>query len=260
MTGGFHLFALVPADAARPADWPAGIEGGEVTLLPAGPVAAVAQRVTGAFLERLQDGGSDAASQAWLTDRLLEHEQVVERFVAAAPAFPLGFGVLSADPDAVRGAVDPHIATLVEFFAAAAGRQEWCLKFFLREEAPRRGEMAQAASSGLAYLAARRALPERLAAREAAGRDHVAAALRDLAPLCEEMLGRAAGAAPGKGLRLLANTALLIRDTRRDALLAAVEALVAPAAEQGLELTLTGPWPLYSFRPRIALGVPAAVG
>ena len=28
------------------------------------------------------------------------------------------------------------------------------------------------------------------------------------------------------------------------------------AAEQGLELTLTGPWPLYSFRPRISLGVP----
>jgi hypothetical protein len=270
MTGGFHLFALVPADAALPDPMPTGLKlgglefgglgPGGITLLPAGPLMAVAQPVSDAFLTQLQEGNGDPSAQAWLTDRLLEHEQVVEDFVAAGPVFPLGFGVLLADPGALRAAIAPHLDTLLAFFAEAAGRQEWCLKFYLREEAPQRGKMALAARSGLDYLAARRALPERQATREAAGRGFVEKALASLDPLCETILGREAGAAPDRGLRLLANLALLVRVPQRVALAAAVEAMVAPAAAEGLELTLTGPWPLYSFRPRITLGtMPAAV-
>jgi hypothetical protein len=254
MSGGFHAFALVPSGAARPDPWPRGLEHGAIALLPAGPLTAVAQPVSDSFLTRLQEGGGGDAARDWLTDRLLEHEHVVESFVAAGPVFPLGFGVLLADPDALRVAVAPHLETLSAFFAGTAGRQEWCLKFYLRETAPRRGEMALAARSGLDYLAARRALPEQQAARDAAGCRFVEQALERLRPLCEAMLGRETGAAPGKGLRLLANLALLVRGAARETLLAAVAALVAPAAEQGLELTLTGPWPLYGFRPPIALG------
>jgi hypothetical protein len=254
MTGGYHLFALVPAGTKLPEPLPNGLEQGAITLLPVGPVAAVAQAVPAAFLARLQEGNSDPAAQQWLTNRLLEHEQVVEAFVAAGPVFPLGFGVLVGDPAALREAVAPHLATLSAFFDGAAGRQEWCLKFYLHEEAPRRGEMARDARSGLDYLAARRALPERLAAREAAGRVFVESALAGLGRHCEAMLGREAGTAPGKGLRLLANVALLVRSSDRAPLEDAAGALIAPAANEGLELTLTGPWPLYSFRPLISLG------
>ncbi len=260
MTGGYHLFALVPSETKLPDPLPAGLEQGAITLLPIGLVSAVAQAVSGAFLARLQEGNSDPAAQQWLTDRLLEHEHVVEAFVSAGPVFPLGFGVLLADPAALREAVAPHLETLSAFFAGAAGRQEWCLKFYLHEEAPRRGEMAQAARSGLDYLAARRALPERLAAREAAGRVFVETALAGLGRHCEGMLGREAGTAPGKGLRLLANVALLVRSSDRARMEEAVDALIAPAATEGLELTLTGPWPLYSFRPLISLGVPPRAG
>nr|WP_294526927.1 GvpL/GvpF family gas vesicle protein [uncultured Rhodopila sp.] len=255
MTGGYHLFALVPAETKLPDPLPAGLEKAAVALLPIGLVAAVAQAVSSEFLARLQEGNGDPAAQQWLTDRLLEHEHVVEAFVSAGPVFPLGFGVLVADPAALREAVAPHLETLSGFFDGAAGRQEWCLKFYLHDEAPRRGEMAQAARSGLDYLAARRALPERLAAREAAGRIFVETALAGLSRHCEGMLGREAGTAPGKGLRLLANVALLVRNSDRAALEEAVDALIAPAGNEGLELTLTGPWPLYSFRPLISLGV-----
>ena len=118
--------------------------------------------------------------------------------------------------------------------------------------------MAAAARSGLDYLAARRAVPAQRAAREAAGRAFVDDAFRGVEPHCEAVLQREAGAAPGKGLRLLANLALLIRAEHQAALIEAVEALVAPAEAEGLELTLTGPWPLYSFRPRIAFGAAEA--
>jgi hypothetical protein len=254
VSGGFHTFALVPSGAALPDPWPTGLERGAITLLPSGPLTAVAQPVSETFLTRLEKGGAGDAARAWLTDRLLEHEQVVESFVAAGPVFPLGFGVLLADPEALCAAVAPHLETLSTFFAGTVGRQEWCLKFYLRESPPRRGEMALAARSGLDYLAARRALPQQQATRDTAGCRFVEHALEQLRPLCEAMLGREAGAAPGKGLRLLANLALLVCGSACGALLLAVEALVAPAAEQGLELTLTGPWPLYSFRPPIALG------
>lgn len=111
--------------------------------------------------------------------------------------------------------------------------------------------------TGLDYLAARKALPERLAAREAAGRAYAETALEGFGRHCDAVVGRTAGAAPAKGLRLIANLALLVPVMKRDALLADVESLLAPAAAEGLELTLTGPWPLYSFRPRIALGAVA---
>jgi hypothetical protein len=261
MSGGFHAFALIPSERALPDPLPAGLEGGAVSLLPAGPLTAVAQAVSAGFLARLQEGSGGAeAAQAWLTDRLLDHERVVEGLVAAGPVFPLGFGVLVADREALRAAVEPHLETFAAFFAGAAGRQEWCLKFYLREEAVRRGEMALAARGGLDYLAARRAVPVRQAAREAAGRGFVERALGQVDAFCEAMLRREAGAAPGKGLRLLANIALLVHGTRREALLSAVEALMAPALAEGLELTLTGPWPLYSFRPRITLGAGRKVG
>lgn len=260
MTGGYHLFALVPAETKLPEPMPTGLEQGAVSLLAVGAVAVVAQPVPEAFLAKLQDGNTDPAAQQWLTDRLLEHERVVEAFVAAGPVFPLGFGVLLGDPAGLRDAVGPHLDTLSAFFAGAAGRQEWCLKFYLHEEAPRRGEMAQAARSGLDYLAARRALPERLAVRETAGRAFVETALAGIGRHCEEMLGRETGTAPGKGLRLLANVALLVRASECAALVAAVDALVPAAANEELELTLTGPWPLYSFRPRISLGTAAKSG
>ena len=221
MSGGHHLFALVPAEAALPMPRPVGLEDGAVQLIPVGPLAAVAQPVSAAFLARLQDGGSDPAAQAWLTDRLLDHERVVEAFAAMAPTLPLGFGVILADPAVLPAALAPHAASLAGFFAGAAGRQEWCLKFFLRDEAPRRGEMAATARSGLDYLAARRALPVQRAAREAAGRAFVEAALGGVEPLCEAVLARDAGAAPGKGLRLLANLALLVRAEGQAAMLAA---------------------------------------
>ena len=214
----------------------------------------MAQVVSVAFLVQLQEGNTDPAAQAWLTDRLLEHERVVEAFLAAGPVFPLGFGILLADPSALRDAVAPHIEMLSAFFAGAAGRQEWCLKFYLREDAPRRGEMAKAALTGLDYLAARRALPERLAAREAAGRSFVESAMIGLGRRCEGMLWREAGTAPAKGLRLLANVALLVEATKQEEMVASVDGLLASATKQGMELTLTGPWPLYNFRPRIELG------
>ena len=254
MSGGYHLFALVPAGTALPTERPAGLENGPIQLLPVGSLAAVGQQVSAEFLARLQEGGGDPVAQAWLTDRLLDHERVVEAFATAGPTLPLGFGVVLADPFVLRAALAPHQETLAGFFAGAVGRQEWCLKFFLRDEAPKRGEMAMTARSGLDYLAARRALPAQRAAREAAGHAFVDGALGGVEPLCEAVLAREAGAAPAKGLRLLANLALLLREENQAALLQAVEALVAPAAAEGLELTLTGPWPLYSFRPRIAFG------
>jgi hypothetical protein len=257
MIGGYHLFALVPAEAVLPNPMPAGLEAGDIGLLPAGGILAAAQPVSGEFLTRLRENNDGPAAQAWLTERLLEHERVVEAFFAGSPVFPLGFGVLLANPEALRASIIPHLDTLLAFFACTAGRQEWCLKFYLREQAAQRGEMARIARNGLDYLAARRAVPERLAAREATASDFVEKALASLDPYCETVLGREAGAAPEKGLRLVANLALLVRATERAELLAAVRALVEPAAAGALELTLTGPWPLYSFRPRIVLGAPA---
>ena len=258
MSGGYHLFALVPAEAALPVPRPAGLEGGAIQLLPVGPLAAVGQPVSGEFLARLQEGGGDPVAQAWLTDRLLDHERVVEGFANAGPTLPLGFGVVLADPAVLHAALAPHRETLADYFAGAAGRQEWCLKFFLRDEAPKRGEMAATARSGLDYLAARRALPAQRAAREAAGRAFVDDAFRGVERHCEAVLQREAGAAPAKGLRLLANLALLVREENQAPLVRRWRRWSPRPTAEGLELTMTGPWPLYSFRPRIAFGAAAA--
>lgn len=254
MKPGYHLFALIQTDMIGSTPLPSGLEEGELTLLPAGPVTAVAQLVADDFTARLQQGNMAEAERDWLTAQLLAHERVVEDFAARGPLFPLGFGVLLADPLALQAAISPHTATLSEFFKRAAGRQEWSLKFFIREQAPKRGQMAQAARSGLEYLTARHAVPERMAAQEAVGRTFVEQAVAQLSPFFEDIVSNKTGAAPAKDLRLLANIALLVPESAQTEFVQTIQALVAPADAEGIELTLTGPWPLYSFRPSMTLG------
>lgn len=254
MRHSYHLFALIPTDMIDSTPLPPGLEEGELTLLPAGPVTAVAQLVSDDFTARLQQGNMAETERDWLTAQLLAHERVVESFAAQTPIFPLGFGVLLADPLTLQAAIAPHTATLSAFFGRAAGRQEWSLKFFIREQAAKRGQMAQAARSGRDYLTARHAIPERIAAQEATGRTFVEQALTRLSPFFEEIVSNKTGAAPAKDLRLLANIALLVPETAQTEFVEAIQALVQPADSEGMELTLTGPWPLYSFRPAITLG------
>lgn len=251
--GGFHLFALIPTEAAYAATLPPGLENGQVMLLPAGDLAAVAQPVSGGFLSRLQEGGAGEAERAWLTERLLDHERVVETFAGSGPAYPLGFGVLLTDPAILKTAIAPHVGDLEAFFARTRGRQEWSLKFHLRSEAPRRGDVARSARSGADYLAARRAIPAQRAELETRAREIVDAAIARIRPLCQAMIARDAGAAPEAGLSLLANLALLADADAEQTLVAAVDILVQDANSAGIDITFTGPWPPYSFRPKITL-------
>jgi hypothetical protein len=251
--GGFHIFAFLRAGSVPPQPWPSGMENGEIVSLPAGAYVCVAQRLAPDFLARLTDGRQDTEARTWLMERAIEHGQITQ-FFAEAAGLPLGFGVVVTDPAVLPALLAAKQADLDAFFAKAAGNQEWCLKFFVRDEGSNRAEVAKSARSGLDYLAARRAAPLRQAAKAEAAQALVDEALSRIEPLCEEIAVLGAGSTPAKDLQLLRNLALLVPIARSDDLQKAAEALVGPAAEAGLEISLTGPWPLFSFRPRIELG------
>lgn len=249
----FHLFALLPA-GLPPLGEVAGLEGGAVRTVQAGRVVAVVQPVDAALVERLR-GPATQEAQLWVTERLLDHERVVEACAALGPVFPVGFGVLVADLATLPLTLAEHAEALDAHFARVAGKEEWCLKVLMKLDLPSRGDAARAAANGRAYLAARRAVPEQVRSKEQAAAAFVETAVMELGDLLTDLVVRDAGLSAGlpDKRRLVSNLALLVPHASRTAFVERTQALAKRAERQDLELTLTGPWPAYSFRPKINL-------
>ena len=130
---------------------------------------------------------------------------------------------------------------LVRALARVAGRDEWVLRAMA--EAPRAAAPPRRAQSGTAYLLARADAPGRpiglAAARRAVGQ--MAADVARRADAVERR--RADATLP----HVLYDATLLVARRRRIELQATVRRWSTRLASSGARLSLTGPWPPYSF-------------
>jgi hypothetical protein len=214
-------------------------------VLPAGTAPPAGQRgIDGAPVAPLDIDGvtlwvSPLAARPGATlERIRVHEAVVRAAHAVTTPVPLRFAQWFPD----RTTLLNHAAGRVETWRATLTEFDGCEEFGIRIDVagPRPARDVQYAAdrpaSGRAYM-------ERLAARhgdEARMRergDQVLGEMRSrlMTLVLRERVGRVAAAA---------SVAHLVRREHGDAYRAAVEAYDAPA---GTTITLTGPWPPYSF-------------
>jgi hypothetical protein len=211
----------------------------------------------------LDDYAGPAASQrlgdvAWVGPRAVCHAGVLRQAMQWSPVYPVPFGTLYASLDRLTDVMLAHQQTIGHFFETVAGMEEWELKASAAIDGHAALEaMAHDAwpdwaalgpgvrymklcSNRPALIAASRRHAEGIVSRLVWRMRPPVAAIRRLTrqhradQAATELVARFAMLAPAGG-----GTAL---DGR-------ARELGAEAAACGVTLTLSGPWPPFSFRP-----------
>jgi hypothetical protein len=248
-----YLYCLVYADR-RPslARAPSGLPGtGALRLLAAGPdlwlIAADAPlaRYGSRPVERgLRD-------LEWVGLRGAAHARVVGHFARRLTTLPMKLFTLFTDDDRAVAHVRQDEARVRRLLARVDGRAEWGVRVRLDPALVRRRARQASrvkpsgARAGTRFLLAKKR--ERDVAREVLqeGRAAVEGAFEGLAGLAETTRRRPA--AELEGTRLALDAALLVDAERAARLKQAAQRAARALAAHGYLLTMTGPWPAYSF-------------
>jgi len=272
----WYVYAVLPWCAEVPVT--AGIEGGHPTVfIPEGPIMAAASPVSLAAFdsEPLRRNMEDPR---WLTEKVCQHEAIVEAVMARSPVLPMKFCTIFRSPGAVRRMLREHAIQLQEALEFVRDKEEWGVKGFahrgcLREAAIRLDpqlcemaeELARAArdTPGRAFFLKRRMndlTEQRRIGREADLVERAAEALQGSVvqlvrnpPLRGWGIGRAGPVSATSGHStedLVLNLACLVVTQGVQTFLAEVRRWNEAVGDQGLRLVASGPWPPYNFVPR----------
>ena len=184
----------------------------------------------------------------WLVPRATWHEQVVEATMRTSPVLPAPFGTLFSGLESFGQFVDAHVDQIRSFLREVSGREEWSVKVRADKRLVPPAADVTTMPPGQRYLHEKKAgsrtdpvSPLQRAAQEVLG---------DLGDMAHAHAVRKAFDEEEK--RVIAHTAFLVDEDRREAF----HALVAAAAQEyqphGLEFAVSGPWPPYSFVPALS--------
>jgi len=228
------------------------------TGIGARPVELVAERDVGALASFVPAGEFGEAAlrerledRAWLERTAREHEDALERALAATAVIPFRLCTVYESRDGLREFLSAHGPALAGLLRRLDGRVELGVKTYFAEAQAATGEP----QSGREYLLRRQR--EREAAEEAARFkvECARASHERLAAAAEE--ARANPPQPpelsGRTDEMLLNGAYLVRrdDRRLTDAVAELESLYGP---RGVTYEITGPWPPYNFVPPEVVG------
>lgn len=257
-----YLYGLLRT-AAEPAA-PEGITGAPVQSLALAETLVAIVDVVDQAAWTGPDAQRNMETLSWVGPRAITHEHVVEAVMDEGPVYPARFGTLFSSVDRLTETVAVHRAELDAFLNRVDTADEWAIKGFLDRDraadhlaAGADDQEGDEEPSGSAYL--KRRLQEQRARESVddwmAGTaeslqeavDRVAADMRVLD--IQQSLHAAADES------MVFNWAVLIENAA--ALQDRVQEANARFETAGLTLQLTGPWPPYSFRPKLEGVAPA---
>ena len=255
MSAGTYVYCVVAADKRpRLTRVPAGLPGtGRVRLLDVEPDLFVA--VADAPLDRYGEAAINRGlgDLDWVSRAAIAHEAVVESFVGETAVLPMKLFTIFMSDDRVLAHVRGDRQRIAAVVRRVANHQEWGVRVVLdrtrAQASPHRTKAARprAAASGLAYLAEKKAQRDRAAELSTSARQTVADLFDRLSARARDARRRTASELPMEGGPLLLDAAFLVPRARA----AAFQTLTAREAKalerQGYGLTVTGPWPPYTF-------------
>lgn len=191
-----------------------------------------------------------SADPAWLASELSRHHLKVMELHEQQTIFPMQFGMLITNIDQLAAVASEHNDLLDEYFELAEDCDEWALKLLVDPEP----DVPKApAKDGMSYLLGIR---QRQVEKEQRRQRRATASSEALEPLASQSratreLPVADNGALIGNREVLANHALLITRSLLEPFQTSVEQAKQSLGEIGIHLELTGPWPPYSFRPRL---------
>lgn len=239
---GLYLYGVVSAEAAPLlGNLPAGLADAPVTLIPHGPLCAVASVTPPSPTGKLRPERR----------HLTAHQRVATAIARITDLLPVAFGTVSATDAGVIELLETNREQLVTQLARIAGRSEWTLrlaldvpdvfKFFVEADPELRGArdgMLAAGGGHDAMMAVGRLFERKLAERRDAARNAVIAALTEV--IAEDREN------PLRSEKELCNFSLLADRSRAAELDAAIERTAALFDDQHT-FSVSGPWPPSSF-------------
>jgi len=205
--------------------------------------------------------GEDAINRGladleWVSRAAVAHESVIESFVDEIAILPMKlFTIFTSDARALEHMAQQRtrIASLVK---RVANNQEWGVRLVLDRTAAARASAssigkrraaAPAGASGLAYLTRKKAQRDAAVELASRARDIVAELYDRLEARSKLAKRRAAGELPVKGGPLLLDAAFLVPKARAASFKALAAREARGLSRQGYAMTVTGPWPPYTF-------------
>lgn len=191
----------------------------------------------------------------WVSRAAVAHESVVESFVGQTAVLPMKlFTMFSNDARAIDYVRANH-ARIAPVIARVAKHDEWGVRVVLDRSLQERARTAgrpqagarAAVNAGAAYLTAKKAQRDAAAALSDRARETVATLYDRLDARSRLAKRRAAGELPVDGGPLLLDAAFLVPRARAASFRSLVAREARTLARQGYGVTVTGPWPPYSF-------------
>jgi hypothetical protein len=248
------LYAVTEAGAEFPVDGVTGVGGGPVRPVGVAELTAIVSDVSqpefgeAALRRNLED-------LHWLEKTAREHHAVIEAVAEQGPVVPMRLATVYDSDTGLAGTLEERAADLHRALSRVRACHEWGVRGYVSEPAdspaatakPEHAGDDRPLSPGAAYLQRRRT---ELNARESARREATSSAQT----VYEELSQVTSGARlyppqspelTGQSAVMVLNAAYLVADDRTAEFQDQVTALARH--HQSLQLTLTGPWPAYSF-------------
>jgi len=257
-----HLFYVygVVASSVETATAPKGIDGGAVSLIPNGEVAALATSVSAG------DYAPDkvealTADIDWVSQRAMAHDKVLTWASDAGAVIPLPMWTLFRDAKAVKAMLAKRMKELEETFARIGNGREFIVRVYVQPGVLKEGlgqhspeltalqTEAAKASPGQKYLLERKMENiRRDAGRDvtvnAAGEIHDALRATSMDSAREQPVN---SGAPREQGRAILNASFLVAPARVVDFQRALTQMVTKYEPSGFKFDFTGPWPPYHF-------------
>ena len=242
-----------------------GIDGqSPVLLIAEGEIGAAVSQV------RLAEFGEEPLKRnlddvRWLEEKVRRHEEIVEAIMAEGPVLPAKLCTIFLGDGRVRGIIRRESRRLQEGLAYVRGKEEWGLKGFsnrarlcaaIARKDPELRTLAQEIRSrppGHAFFLKK--TYEDLVLRKTLEREEALAQ-----QIVEAVRGKVVELvlnpplpkpATGREEEMVLNLACLVLKERVGEFLSEVKRWNRRTPEEGLEIIPTGPWPPYTFAPRV---------
>jgi hypothetical protein len=182
----------------------------------------------------------------WVADRAAEHENVVEHFAHAGTLVPMKLFTLFATNDRAIQHVAGMKRTLDRVTSRIEGCEEWGLRVLFDETKAARPEKTDVRTSGTGFLMKKKAQQDQRRTLQARASSEVEELYARVEKIARRSVRRAA---PNRELqgRVLLDAVFLVPEERAKKFRDEVSKKAKSLGNEGFHITLTGPWPAYSF-------------
>ena len=190
----------------------------------------------------------------WVSRAAVAHQSVVESFRRSHALLPMRLFTIFSSDERVLKDLRGRRRRIETTLGRVEGHDEWGVRVSLDPARAARGAETGArphggrrTASGAGYLETKKAMRDIVSERATRAREVVTDLYDRLGTAASRALRRTVSETPGAGAGLLLDAVFLVSTTRSSRFRAHVGREAKKLAPHGYGVTLTGPWPPYSF-------------